>query len=159
MTSIVFRGAVPGDEALILRFIRELAEYEKMLHHVQATEAGLGLYLFGPKPRCEALIIEKDGEAVGFSLWHYTFSTFAGAPTLYVEDVYVREAHRGGGIGRAVFRHLAGVALAQGCKRMDWAVLDWNAPAIAFYRSIGAKPIEGWTGQRLTGEALAALAS
>ncbi len=159
MTDFSFRDAVPGDEALVLRFIRELAEYENMLDQVETSEAALGLHLFGPKPRAEALIVEKGGEPVGFSLWHYSFSTFSGAPSLYVEDVYVRAAHRGGGIGRAVFRHLARVALAQGCKRMDWSVLDWNAPAIGFYRSIGARPIEGWTGQRLTGDALAALAS
>ena len=158
MTGAVFRDAAPGDAALILRFIRELADFERMLDQVRATEDALALHLFGPKPRAEALIIEKAGEPVGFSLWHYTFSTFNGAPTLYVEDIYVRAAHRGGGIGRAVFRHLARVALAQGCMRMDWSVLNWNAPAIGFYRSIGARPIEGWTGQRLTGEALAALA-
>lgn len=159
MSHFSFRDAVPGDEALILRFICELATYENMLDQVETDEAALQRALFGPKPRAEALIVEKGGEAVGFSLWHYSFSTFSGAPSLYVEDVFVREAHRGGGIGRAVFKHLARIALAQGCKRMDWSVLDWNAPAIGFYRSIGAKPIEGWTGQRLTGEALAALAS
>ena len=97
MTEAVFRDAVPGDEALILRFIRELAEYEKMLDKVRATEAALRQHLFGPRPRCEALIIESGGEPVGFSLWHYTFSTFNGAPSLYVEDVYVRETHRGRG--------------------------------------------------------------
>jgi len=159
VSSFRFRQAVPGDEALILRLIRELADYENMLDQVETDEAALQLALFGPKQRAEALIIEVDAGPVGFSLWHYSFSTFSGAPSLYVEDVYVREAHRGGGIGRAVFKHLAGIALAQGCKRMDWSVLDWNAPAIGFYRSIGAQPIEGWTGQRLTGDALTALAA
>lgn len=154
-----FRDAVPGDEALILVFVRELAEYEKLLHEVRATADGLRTALFGARPYAEALIVEKAGEAVGFAVWHYTFSTFEGAPTLYVEDVFVRQAHRGGGIGRAIFADLARRALAQGCQRMDWSVLDWNAPAIEFYRTIGAKPVRGWTMQRLTGDALAALAA
>jgi GNAT superfamily N-acetyltransferase len=156
--SFALRDASPGDETLILGFVRELAEYEKLLHEVRATENRLRAALFGPRPYAEALIVEKAGEAVGFSLWHFTFSTFEGMPTLYVEDVFVRQPHRGGGIGRAVFAHLARRALAQGCERMDWAVLDWNAPAIEFYRTIGAKPVRGWTLQRLTGAALAALA-
>ena len=159
MTSFNFRPAVPGDEALILRLIKELAVYENMLDQVDTTVADLTLHLFGPKQRAGALIVEKNSEPVGFALWHYSFSTFAGAPSLYVEDVYVQAAHRGGGIGRAIFKHLAGVALAQGCRRMDWSVLDWNAPAIAFYRSIGAKPVDGWTMQRMSGEALTALAA
>jgi GNAT superfamily N-acetyltransferase len=157
--SFTFRDAAPGDETLILDFVRELAAYENLLHEVRATADGLRAALFGPRPFAEALLVERAGEPVGFSLWHYTFSTFAGAPSLYVEDVFVREAHRGGGIGRAIFVHLARRAVAHGCQRMDWSVLDWNAPAIEFYRTIGANPVRGWTMQRLTGDALAALAA
>ena len=160
MTQVfILRDARPGDEALLLRFIRELAEYEKLLHEVRATEAGLGATLFGPRPFAEALVVEKAGTPVGFALWFFTVSTFNGAPSLYVEDVYVQQAHRGGGIGRAIFADLARRALAHGCHRMDWSVLDWNEPAIRFYRSIGAQPVLGWTVQRLTGEALAKLAA
>lgn len=155
----LLRNAVPGDEALLLRFVRELAEYENLLHEVRATEAGLAATLFGPRPFAEALVVEKGGAAVGFALWFHTVSTFNGAPSLYVEDVYVRAAHRGGGIGRAIFADLARRALAQGCQRMDWSVLDWNAPAIAFYRSLGAEPVRGWTVQRLAGAALEKLAA
>lgn len=159
MNGTRLRDARDGDEALILRFIRELADYEKMLDQVRATEQMLHAALFGPQPRAEALIAEAAGDAVGFALWHYTFSTFEGTPSLYVEDVYVRAAHRGSGIGLAIFRDLARRALAQGCRRMDWSVLDWNAPAIAFYDRIGARPVRGWTLQRLTSDALAQLAS
>jgi GNAT superfamily N-acetyltransferase len=154
----VLRAAVPGDETLLLRFIRALADYEHLSHEVRATEGILRASLFGARPRAEALIAEQDGEPVGFALWFYSFSTFKGRPSLYVEDVFVLPQHRGGGIGRSIFRYLARLALAQGCGRMDWSVLDWNAPAIAFYRSIGAEPLPGWTVQRLSGDALAALA-
>lgn len=154
-----FRPAVPGDEGLILQFIRELAEYENLAGHVRATEDSFRQHLFGPVRYIEAMIAERGGEPVGFALWHYTYSSFTGAPTLYVEDVYVRAAHRGGGLGRAIFRHLARVALSRGCHRMDWAVLETNAPAIAFYARLGAKPIDSWLGRRLSGEALAALAA
>ncbi len=157
--AFTLRDAIAGDEALLLGFVRELAEYENLSHEVRATEAGLAATLFGPRPFAEALIVEKGGEPVGFALWFYTVSTFNGAPSLYVEDVYVRAAHRGGGIGRAIFADLARRALARGCQRMDWSVLDWNENAINFYRSIGARPVRGWTVQRLTGEALAALAA
>jgi len=159
MISFTLRDARPGDQALLLRFVRELAEYENLLHEVRATDVGLSATLFGPRPFAEALIAEKAGGPVGFALWFYTVSTFNGAPSLYVEDVYVQQAHRGGGIGRAIFSELARRALVHGCQRMDWSVLDWNEPAIKFYRSIGAHPVRGWTVQRLTGEALAALAA
>jgi len=153
------RDGRPGDEALLLRFIRELADYEKLLHEVRATEADLAKLLFGPRPYAEALIVEKAGEPVGFAVWFYAVSTFDGCPSLYVEDVYVRPEHRGGGIGRAIFAELARRAVAQGCLRMDWSVLDWNEPAKNFYRRIGAEAVRGWTVQRLTGAALAALAA
>jgi GNAT superfamily N-acetyltransferase len=156
---VILRDAVFGDESLVLRLIRELAEYERLLHEVRTTEDGLRATLFGPRPYAEALIAEKCGESVGFALWFYTVSTFNGAPSLYVEDVYVQHAHRGGGIGRAIFANLARRALARGCQRMDWSVLDWNEGAMKFYESIGARPVRGWTVQRLTGAALAALAA
>jgi GNAT superfamily N-acetyltransferase len=153
------RDAARDDLPLVLRFIRALAEYEKLSHEVSADEATLEAFLFGEPRRAEALIAERQGEAVGFAVWYYGFSTFLGRPSLYVEDVFVDPAARGAGIGKAIFAHLAARALQQGCGRMEWSVLDWNAPSIAFYRSIGAKPREGWTLQQLTGEALAALAA
>jgi GNAT superfamily N-acetyltransferase len=119
----------------------------------------LGRFLFEEPRRAEALIAEWDGRPVGFAVWYYSFSTFLGRPSLYVEDVFVEPAMRGKGIGKAVFAHLARRALAEGCGRMEWSVLDWNAPSIAFYRSLGAKPREGWTLQQLTGDALSALAA
>jgi len=152
------RDAVPEDLDLVLRFIHALAEYEKLAHEVKADAATLGRFLFEEPRRAEALIAEWDGRPVGFAVWYYSFSTFLGRPSLYVEDVFVEPAMRGKGIGKAVFAHLAARALAQGCGRMEWSVLDWNAPSIAFYRSLGAKPREGWTLQQLTGEALSALA-
>lgn len=153
------RDAVPEDLDLVLHFIRALAEYEKLAHEVKADAATLGRFLFGDPRRAEALIAEWDGKPVGFAVWYYSFSTFLGRPSLYVEDVFVEPAMRGKGIGKAVFAYLAARALAQGCGRMEWSVLDWNAPSIAFYRSLGAKPREGWTLQQLTGEALSALAA
>ncbi|WP_270935948.1 GNAT family N-acetyltransferase [Falsiroseomonas oryzae] len=153
------RDAGPGDLGLVLDFIRALAEYERLSHEVRADEATLARFLFGEPRRAEALIAEWDGAPVGFAVWYYSFSTFLGRPSLYVEDVFVQPAMRGRGIGKAIFAHLAARALAQGCGRMEWSVLDWNAPSIAFYRSLGAKPREGWALQQLTGEALSALAS
>ena len=153
------RDAGPEDLHLVLRFIRALAEYERLAHEVRADEATLGAFLFGTPRRAEALVAEWNGTPVGFAVWYYSFSTFLGRPSLYVEDVFVEPAMRGRGIGKAVFAHLASRAVAQGCGRMEWSVLDWNAPSIAFYRSLGAQPREGWTLQQLTGEALSALAS
>ena len=152
------RDATEGDVPLVLHFVRALAEYEKLLHEVQATEDDFRRLLFGAPRRAAALIAEWEGAPVGFALWYYSVSTFDGRPKLYVEDVFVDPAQRGRGIGRAIFADLARRALAEGCHRMEWSVLDWNAPSIAFYRSIGAVPREGWTLQRLSGTALAALA-
>jgi GNAT superfamily N-acetyltransferase len=154
----VLRDAAPADAALLLRLLRELAEYEKLPHEVVATEAAFAAALFGPRPLAEALIAEAAGQPVGFSIWYFSFNSFNGTPCLYIEDVYVRQAHRGRGIGRAIFADLARRALARGCQRMQWSVLDWNAPSIEFYHRLGARPVRGWTVQRLTGEALAALA-
>jgi GNAT superfamily N-acetyltransferase len=153
------RDAGPEDLGLVLRFIRALAEYEKLAHEVQATEAEIGRFLFGTPRRAEALIAEWDGAPVGFAVWFYSFSTFLGRPSLYVEDVFVDKPARGRGIGKAIFAHLAARALREGCGRMEWSVLDWNAPSIAFYRSLGARPREGWILKRLTGDALRALAA
>jgi GNAT superfamily N-acetyltransferase len=153
------RDAGREDLPLVLRFIRALAEYERLSHEVTADEATLARFLFGEPRRAEALITEWDGEPVGFAVWFYSFSTFLGRPSLYIEDVFVEPALRGKGIGTAIFSHLAARALAQGCGRMEWSVLDWNAPSIAFYRAIGARPREGWSLQQLSGEALAALAA
>ncbi|RYI90208.1 MAG: GNAT family N-acetyltransferase, partial [Acetobacteraceae bacterium] len=143
--SLVLRPAGEADAGLVLHYIRALAEYEKLLHEVTATEVELRRLLAGPRPMAEALIAEWEGRPVGFSLWFYSVSTFNGLASLYVEDVFVEPAERGRGIGRAIFALLAGHALARGCGRMEWSVLDWNAPSIAFYRSIGARPREGWT--------------
>ncbi|MBY0332617.1 MAG: GNAT family N-acetyltransferase [Acetobacteraceae bacterium] len=153
------RDATPADVPLVNRLVRSLAEYERLLHEAVATDDDFRRLLFGEPPRAWALIAEWEGEPVGFALWYYSVSTFLGRPSLYVEDVFVDPAHRNRGIGRLLFADLARRAVAEGCGRMEWSVLDWNAPSIAFYRSIGARPRQGWTLQRLSGEALQALAA
>jgi GNAT superfamily N-acetyltransferase len=155
---IWLRDARQGDEALLLRFINELADYEKLTHEVKATPALLRDALFGPAPQAAALLAEIDGTAVGYAMWLHKFSSFAGRSALFLEDIYVDPAARGRGVGRAIFQHLAQRALADGCVRMEWVVLDWNAPSIAFYRGLGAKPVPGWTTYGLSGAALAAVA-
>jgi GNAT superfamily N-acetyltransferase len=157
--SLALRDVRPGDEGLVLHFVRALADYEKLLHEVTATEEHFRRLLFGEPRRAEALIAEWKGRPVGLAFWFYSVSTFDGAPKLYLEDVFVEPDQRGRGIGRAIFAELARRAVAAGCSRMEWSVLDWNAPSIAFYRSIGALPREGWTLQRLSGTALEALAA
>jgi GNAT superfamily N-acetyltransferase len=157
--SVVIRDAAPADLPLVVRFVRALAEYERLLHEAVATEEDFRRLLFGNPPRAWALFAESGGAPVGFALWYYSVSTFLGRPSLYVEDVFVDPAHRHKGIGRAIFAGLARRAVAEGCGRMEWSVLDWNAPSIAFYQSIGARPREGWTLQQLTGPALTALAA
>jgi GNAT superfamily N-acetyltransferase len=154
----IVRPAVPADAPLIFELIRALAEYEKLLHAVKATEAGLAAILFGPDPRAFCDVVEVDGEAVGFALWFYSVSTFEGRHGLYLEDLYVREAARGRGAGKALLRTLARRCLNEGLARLEWAVLDWNAPAIAFYDSLGAAAKTEWITRRLDGAALAALA-
>ncbi len=151
------RKAEPGDAALILQFIRELAVYEKLADEVVAREADLVRTLFGREPKVFALIAEWNGAACGFALYFFNFSTFLGRHGVYLEDLFVRESHRGKGIGKALLARLAGVALENDCGRLEWSVLDWNAPAIDFYKSLGAAPMDEWTVYRLTGEALAAL--
>lgn len=152
------RPAIPGDVPLILRFVRELAEYEREPDAVEATELMLNDALFGPKPVAEAVIAELGGEAVGFALFFHNFSTWTGRPGIYLEDLYVTPGARGSGAGKALLRHLAGLALDRGCARFEWAVLDWNTPAIDFYRAMGATPQDEWTVQRVTGDALVKLA-
>ena len=157
--TLVIRPAVPGDAALIHGFIRELADYEKLLHEVTATEADIAAMLFSDQPRVFCDIAELDGAAVGFALWFYNASTFLGRCGIYLEDLYVRPAARGVGAGRALLRHLARRCAREGLGRLNWAVLDWNAPSITFYDSLGAEAQAEWVLRRLSGEALARLAA
>ena len=152
------RRAVPADLPLIASLIRALAEYEKLAGEVRFDEAVLGEKLFGPRPYAEVLIGEADGEAQGFALFFHNFSTFEGRPGIYLEDLFVRPEARGYGLGKALLAELARLAVERDCARLEWAVLDWNAPSIAFYRGLGAEPMEEWTRFRLSGEALASLA-
>lgn len=156
--SLAIRPAAPADAPLIYDFVRELAEYEKLLHAVEAGEADLAHALFGPQPKVFCDIAELDGAPVGFALWFYTFSTFKGRHGLYLEDLYVSPASRGVGVGKALLAHLARRCVDEGLGRLEWAVLDWNAPAIAFYESLGSVALEDWIVRRLTGELLARLA-
>ena len=157
-TTVTLRAATPADTPQILGFIRALAEYERLLDRVVATEAGLGAALFGSRPYAEVVIAEDGGTPVGFALFFHTFSTFLGQPGIYLEDLFVIPSARGKGVGRALLMHLAQLAVARGCGRVEWAVLDWNRPAIGFYESLGARPNEEWTVYRLTGEPLVTLA-
>lgn len=152
------RPARPGDCEAIHAMVRELAEFERLAHEHVATPDDLRSGLFGARPSAEAAIAEVDGEVVGFALLFPTFSTFLGRPGLWLEDLYVRPAWRRRGIGRALLAHVAGLARARGCGRLEWAVLDWNERAIALYRSLGAVPLDDWTTMRLTGGALAGAA-
>jgi len=154
------RDAEPRDLPTVVRLVRELALYEKLEHLAVGTEEAFGRALFGAPPRAFALVAETpQGDAAGFALWFYSFRTFQALPCLYVEDVYVEPAHRGSGLGRLIFADLARRALNEGCDRMEWSVLDWNAPAISFYERIGSRPREGWTLRVLTRPALDALAA
>ena len=148
------RPAVSADLPLIATLVRELAEYEKLAHQAVATEADFQVALFGASPKAHALIVEHDGQPAGFAIYFYNFSTFLGRPGLYVEDVFVRPEFRRNGYGRAIFKYLAQKAVDENCGRMEWWVLDWNEPAIRFYAGLGAVPMDEWTVQRLTGDAL-----
>lgn len=159
VAGVVLRAARPEDVPQVLALIRELADYERLSGAVVATEALLADALFGDAPAAEVVIAEVDGAPAGFALFFHTFSTFLGRRGLYLEDLFVRPAHRGRGIGTQLMRHLAALALARGCGRFEWTVLDWNAPAIGFYRALGAAPQDGWTVQRVEGDALHALAA
>jgi GNAT superfamily N-acetyltransferase len=158
MTDLVIRFALADDAATILAFIRELAEYEKLLHEVVADEQSVRATLFGVRPAAEVLIAELAGEPVGFALFFQTYSTFLARPGLWLEDLFVRPAARGRGVGGALMSALARIAVQRHYGRFEWSVLDWNEPALAFYRSLGAQPMADWTEQRLTGDALRALA-
>lgn len=161
--SLTIRPATAADVPLIAALIRELADYEKLAHEVRFDEAVLEAKLFGPNgghgPYAEVLIGEVDGTAQGFALFFHNFSTFEGRPGIYLEDLYVRPAARGAGLGKALLRHLATLALERDCARLEWSVLDWNAPAIGFYKALGAKPMDEWTVMRVDGPALEALAT
>ena len=147
-----------ADVPQILQFIRELARFERLEHEVIATEADLHAALFGERPFAEVLLARLDGTPAGFALFFHNFSTFTGRPGIYLEDLYVTPQARGRGIGRRLLQHLARVAVERQCARVDWAVLDWNANAIAFYRSLGAQPLEDWRVFRLAGASLEQLA-
>ena len=151
--------ATERDLSLILRLIKELAAYEKLAHEVTATEEILRSSLFGSRPAAEVVIVYADAEPAGFAVYFQTFSTFLGLPGVYLEDVYVSPAWRGLGLGRRLLAHVASVAVDRGWGRMEWSVLDWNELALNLYRKIGARPMDEWTVQRLTGAALRELAS
>ena len=154
--AVVLRPAQPADIASILELIAGLAEYERLADEAIAEAADLERALFGPRPAAEVVIAECEGQAVGFALFFVSFSTFLGKPGLYLEDLFVRPAFRGRGIGRQLMVHLAGLAVARGYGRFEWSVLDWNANAIAFYERMGATVMPDWRICRVTGEALAA---
>jgi GNAT superfamily N-acetyltransferase len=159
MPELEIRGATEDDVPLILSLIKELAEYERLSHEVVATEETLRESLFGERPVAEVLICHHGGDPAGFALFFHSFSTFLGKPGIYLEDLYVRPGFRGAGIGRALLVHLARLARERGCGRLEWSVLDWNEPAIGFYKRIGASPMGGWTVYRVAGEALEELAT
>lgn len=152
------RWARPGDEASILRLVKGLAVYERAPDAVRATEESLAATLFGDNPQVFAFLAEIDGRPVGLALWFLTYSTWTGRPSLYLEDLFVEEDMRGRGIARALFRRLAEETKARGCPRMDWAVLDWNVDAMAFYKRLGGSKQTGWEPWRIEGPALDRLA-
>lgn len=151
-------AATDHDVPVILGMIKALAEYERLSHKVVATEEALRASLFGPRPAAEVVVAYAGNEPAGFAVFFPTFSTFLGQPGLYLEDLFVEPAWRRRGLGRRLLAYVAGVATARGCARLDWSVLDWNEPAIRFYRGIDAEPVREWSVFRLTGDALARLA-
>lgn len=156
---LTLRPAQRADLDLIYSFIRELAEYEKLLDKVVATPDDICRALFVPHPRVFCDIAEFDHKPAGFALWFYNYSTFRGRHGIYLEDLFVRPALRGKGIGKALLVNLAKRAVAENCARLDWAVLDWNEPSIAFYKALGAFAVDDWKSFRITDEALARLAA
>ena len=156
--SLVLRPARPADAALITQFVRELAEYEKLLHECRTTEAMIADALFGENPRVFCDIAEWDGAPAGNAIWFLNFSTFSGRPGIYLEDIFVRPQFRGRGIGKALMVHLAKRCVENDWTRFEWSVLNWNAPSIEFYRSLGAKLQDEWTVCRVDGAALTQLA-
>ena len=158
-TPALVRPAEPADLGAIHGLIGELADYEKLRHQFVGSQADLGLHLFGPRPCAWALVAEVAGQVRCFALSFRSYSTFLCRPGIYLEDLYVQPAYRRQGLGRALLAALAQQAVEEGCGRLEWAVLDWNAPSIAFYRQLGAQPMDEWTTFRLTGEALSRLAA
>jgi GNAT superfamily N-acetyltransferase len=158
MKNFAIRTVTEADLPIILSLIRELATYEREPDAVVATEAGLRDVLFGPRRSAEVLLALEEGEPIGFAVYFYNFSTWLGRPGLYLEDLFIRPSVRGKGYGRALLVRLAQFAEERGCGRMEWAVLDWNEPAINFYKKLGAKPMDEWTVFRLTREGIATLA-
>ena len=156
MTTLHIEPATPADVPMILQLIRELAEFERLLHEVTATEEQLHQHLFGPKPKAEVIMgrLQPGGEVAGFALYFHNFSTFLAKPGIYLEDLYVRQQYRGRGFGEQLLRRLAGIAIERDCGRLEWSVLDWNQRAIDFYKSLGAQPMNEWTIYRVTGSAL-----
>jgi GNAT superfamily N-acetyltransferase len=155
---VTIRPAIEADLGTIEELIRALAVYERMADEVVMNAELLRKALFGERPYAEVLIAEADGEPVGFALFFHNFSTFLGRPGIYLEDLFVKPEHRGGGFGKALLKRLAEIAVERDCGRMEWAVLDWNEPSIGFYKKLGARPNDEWTVFRLTGEALRNLA-
>jgi GNAT superfamily N-acetyltransferase len=158
VSGLAIRPAQPADRDLVFALVGELADYEKLRHEVDATAADVGRALFAPHPRVFCDIAAWDGEGAGFALWFYNFSTFRGRHGIYLEDLFVRPRFRGRGLGKALLAHLAKRAIAEGCARVEWSVLDWNEPSIKFYESLGATAKDEWTNFRLTDEALRRLA-
>jgi GNAT superfamily N-acetyltransferase len=154
----MIRPAQKSDTRTIAELIRALAEYERLTHEVVLDEDRLLDHLFGPRPYAEVLLAEQSTEVVGFALFFHNYSTFLGKPGIYLEDLFVKPEHRGKGHGKALLAALARLAIERGCGRLEWSVLDWNQPSIDFYRSLGARPMNGWNIFRLTGEPLIALA-
>ena len=154
MEEVTFREAVREDVPLMLEFIKGLAEYEKMSDEVVATEEILDEWLFD-KEKAEVIFAIAEGEEVGFALFFHNFSTFLGRAGIYLEDLFVKPKYRGNGYGKAILKRLAQIAVERGCGRLEWSCLDWNQPSIDFYLSLGATPMSGWTGYRLTGKTLA----
>lgn len=153
-TTLQIRRATKEDVPLILTFIRELAEYERALDRVTATESGLGATLFGPRPYAQALIAFANTEPVAFALYFFSYTSFSAQPALYLEDIFVRPTARGSGFGRQLFAFLAQRAIEANCARMEWSVLNWNSPAFGFYENLGAEPVRDWTVFHLSREKL-----
>ena len=155
---LLIRRARPGEAREVYSLVCELAEYERLSHEVEATETMIADALFGENPRLFCEIAEWNGEVAGFAVWFFNFSTFSGRPGIYLEDLFVRPALRGKGIGKALLVHLAKACMANGWSRLQWSVLDWNTPSIEFYKSLGAVMVDEWKLCRLGGPALKALA-
>ncbi len=156
--TFTLRATTPTDIPTLHRLMRDFAAYEKLQDRFTITEAALHDALFAPNPPLDSILADVDNATIGFALWYFTFGSFSGRYSLFVEDIYVDEAHRGRGIGMALFRHMARIGVQRQCRAMTWHVLDWNTPAIEFYHHLGSKPVRGWIAEELRGTALIALA-